>query len=141
MAKSVHACLEIAECKDFCLQARRSMTDRRKGASLRIGPTGSGKTLHMAFETVMLDPLVRARGGRQIVFDKDGGNEILVRAMGGAVARLRRGEACDPSEYYMRTTARLESGDPRYRWLNRLVFVGTGARLASAVQISLYEVL
>lgn len=66
---------------------------RDVGHRLRIGPTGSGKTLHMAFETVMLDPLVRARGGRQIVFDKDGGNEILVRAMGGAVARLRRGEA------------------------------------------------
>jgi type IV secretion system protein VirB4 len=66
---------------------------RDVGHRLRIGPTGSGKTLHMAFETVMLDPLVRARGGRQIIFDKDGGNEILVRAMGGAVARLRRGEA------------------------------------------------
>jgi type IV secretion system protein VirB4 len=36
---------------------------RDVGHRLRIGPTGSGKTLHMAFETVMLDPLVRARGG------------------------------------------------------------------------------
>jgi hypothetical protein len=57
------------------------------------------------------------------------------------IDRLRRGEDCDPAEYYMRTTARLESGDPRYRWLNRMVFVGTGARLAAAVRITLYEVL
>lgn len=57
------------------------------------------------------------------------------------IDRLRRGEACDPAEYYMRTTARLESGDPRYAWLNRMVLVGTGARLAAAVRIALYEVL
>jgi hypothetical protein len=57
------------------------------------------------------------------------------------VDRLRRGEHCDPAEYYMRTTARLETGDPRYAWVNRMVYVGTGARLASAVRIALYEVL
>jgi hypothetical protein len=56
------------------------------------------------------------------------------------IERLRQGEDCAPDEYYMRTTARLESGDERYAWLNRLVFVGTGARLASTVRISLYEV-
>ena len=35
-----------------------------------LGKAGSGKTLHMAFEAVMLDPLVANRGGCQIVFDK-----------------------------------------------------------------------
>ena len=56
------------------------------------------------------------------------------------IARLAKGEACDPSEYYMRTTARLETGDERYAWVNRAVFVGVGARLASAVLIALYRV-
>ena len=57
------------------------------------------------------------------------------------IERLRRGEDCDPTEYYMRTTARLETGDERYTWVNRMVFVGTGARRASAVEIGLYRVL
>lgn len=57
------------------------------------------------------------------------------------IDRLSRGEDCDPGDYYMRTTARLETGDARYAWLNRQVFVGTGARLAAAVQIALYQVL
>ena len=57
------------------------------------------------------------------------------------IERLRRGEDFDPTEYYMRTTARLETGDERYAWVNRMVFVGTGARRASAVEIGLYRVL
>ena len=57
------------------------------------------------------------------------------------IERLRRGEDRYPAEYYMRTTARLETGDERYTWVNRMVFVGTGARRASAVEIGLYRVL
>lgn len=57
------------------------------------------------------------------------------------LARLARGEAVDPAQYYMRTHPRLETGDPRYAWVNRTIFVGTGARFASAVQIKVYEVL
>jgi hypothetical protein len=40
----------------------------------------------------------------------------------------------------MRSAARLESGHSDYQWLNRLVFVGTGARNANSVQIDLYSV-
>ena len=54
--------------------------------------------------------------------------------------RLASGVPTPPESYYMRSTARLESGHPDYRWLNRMVFVGTGARDASSVQIDLYSV-
>ncbi|AXS42222.1 DUF3237 domain-containing protein [Breoghania sp. L-A4] len=57
------------------------------------------------------------------------------------IARLARGEDVDPSLYYMRTTPRFETGDPRYDWLNRTIVVGTGAREAAAVVLTLYEVL
>lgn len=57
------------------------------------------------------------------------------------IARLARGEDVDPSLYYMRTTPRFETGDPRYDWLNRTIVVGTGGREASAVVLTLYEVL
>ncbi|MCI5073849.1 DUF3237 domain-containing protein [Oricola sp.] len=57
------------------------------------------------------------------------------------LARLAAGEDVDPALYYMRTQPRLQTGDPRYAWLNRTVFVGTGERHASSVRIGLFEVL
>ena len=56
------------------------------------------------------------------------------------LARLARGETLDPADYTMRTSARLETGDPRYDWVNRTVFVSAGARAARAVLIALYAV-
>lgn len=57
------------------------------------------------------------------------------------IRRLAAGEAVDPKLYYMRTTPWFETGDARYAWLNRIVCVGTGARLAAAVQLEFFEVL
>lgn len=57
------------------------------------------------------------------------------------VAALARGEPVDPSLYYMRTHPRFETGDPRYAWLNTLVCLGTGAREAASVKVSVFEVL
>lgn len=54
--------------------------------------------------------------------------------------QLASGAPTPPESYYMRSTARLESGHPDYQWVNRMVFVGTGAREASTVQIDLYVV-
>jgi len=56
------------------------------------------------------------------------------------MARLAAGEEVDPSAYYMRTTARLETGDPRHAWVNQTLFVGTGGRWASQVRLSLFAV-
>ena len=53
---------------------------------------------------------------------------------------LAHGEDVDPALYYFRTVARLETGDPRYDWVNRTLFLGTGRRLASAVLVSLFRV-
>ena len=54
------------------------------------------------------------------------------------IAAVARGEPVSPDTYYMRTHARLETGDNRYDWVNKLLFVGVGARLAAAVQLSLF---
>ena len=56
------------------------------------------------------------------------------------LARLAAGEPVDPSLYYMRTTPRFETGAERYRWLNRLICVATGARRAAAVELEILEV-
>ncbi len=57
------------------------------------------------------------------------------------MARLATGEEVDPSSYYMRTAARLETGDARYAWVNHTLFVCAGVRRASAVEIAYYKVL
>ena len=54
------------------------------------------------------------------------------------MAAVARGEDVDPTTYYMRTYARLETGDERYGWVNNTLFVGSGARLKAAVQLRLF---
>lgn len=56
------------------------------------------------------------------------------------MARVAAGEDVVPSEYYMRTHCRLESGDPRYSWVNKSLFVGIGGRRAASVEISIFEI-
>ena len=56
------------------------------------------------------------------------------------IKRLAAGEDVDPSLYYMRTAARLETGDERYAWVNHTVFVCAGIRRAAAVEIAYYVV-
>lgn len=61
---------------------------RTVGHSLVLGQTGSGKTLGTAF---LLSQAQRL-GARIIIFDKDNGFEMAVRAMGGAYSTVRMGE-------------------------------------------------
>lgn len=56
------------------------------------------------------------------------------------IERLAKGEDVPSNEYYMRTTARLETGDERYAWVNHMLFVCAGIRRASAVEITYYKV-
>ena len=56
------------------------------------------------------------------------------------MARLAAGETCDPGEYYMRTHARLETGDERYDWVNKTLFVGAGGRNKTSVEMTLFAI-
>ena len=58
------------------------------GHTLICGPTGSGKTVFIGFLVAMLS----RQGVTQILFDKDRGLEILVRALGGEYCPLKAGE-------------------------------------------------
>jgi len=57
------------------------------------------------------------------------------------MAKLASGQDVDPSLYYMRTNPRFETGDPRYAFLNRTMFVGVGERRANAALIRVFEVV
>lgn len=54
--------------------------------------------------------------------------------------RLVSGASVVPDDYYMRSSVRLESGHPDYAYLNRMVFVGRGAKTPEGVQIDIYSV-
>jgi hypothetical protein len=75
------------------------------------------------------------------------GAHILVNSEGlrhgspEVLARLLRGEAVDPSEYYFRTVMRFETGEKSLDWLNRILAIARGARQAKAVRLEVYEVL
>jgi type IV secretion system protein VirB4 len=57
------------------------------GHTLICGPTGSGKTVFIGFLIAMLS----RQGVTQVVFDKDRGLEILVRALAGEYLPLKNG--------------------------------------------------
>ena len=57
------------------------------GHTLICGPTGSGKTVFIGFLIAML----ARRDTTQVIFDKDRGLEILVRALGGKNFPLKNG--------------------------------------------------
>ena len=57
-----------------------------------------------------------------------------------AMRRLAAGESVDPAEYYFRATPRLSAPTGRYDWLNRRIFLCSGARYPDAVLLWFYEV-
>jgi hypothetical protein len=56
------------------------------------------------------------------------------------LAAIGRGEAVDPTSYYMRTTPIFETASPSYAWLNRIVALCSGLRRSDKVVLDFYEV-
>jgi hypothetical protein len=144
-----HVCdLEVA------LDPIREMGDGRAGRRRIIpivggtvtGPRISGRILNLGadWQTVFADGL--AELDTRYAIETGDGATVEIMNFGyrhgpaEVIAALARGDAVDPADYYMRTHARLESGHPDYAWVNRTLFVGTGARKAQAVVISLFAV-
>lgn len=115
------------------------------GGTVR-GPKINGKILNLGadWQTVFSDGM--AELDTRYAFETDDGAIIEIRNFGyrhgspEVIAAVGRGEPVDPSQYYMRTHARLETGDERYAWVNRMLFVGAGGRNRNSVEISLYAV-
>ena len=94
--------------------------------------------------------IVRADGATDIqaryTIESDAGARILVDSVGlrhgppEVIQRLARGDSVDPALYYFRTAMRFETGDPSADWLNRILAVAHGQRLAQAVRLDVYEV-
>jgi hypothetical protein len=57
------------------------------------------------------------------------------------MARIAKGEAVDPADYYFRTNASFTTSDARYDWLNRILAIGTGHRIPTGPVYNLFELL
>lgn len=110
------------------------------------GPDITGRILNLGadWQTVFADGA--AHLDTRYALKTDDGAVIEIVNIGvrhgppDVIKRLAAGEDVDPSQYYMRTTARLETGENRYDWVNHTLFVCAGIRRASAVEIDYYKV-
>ncbi len=55
--------------------------------------------------------------------------------------RIARGENVNPAEYYMRAAACFETAAEQYDWLNRIVSVACGHRIAGGATYQVFEIL
>jgi enoyl reductase-like protein len=66
---------------------------------------------------------------------------ILRAGPPGVIEKLDKGEAVDPRSYYFRMNPMFETSAPKYDWMNRIIAIGTGHRLADGPLYSVFEVL
>ena len=57
------------------------------------------------------------------------------------MSRLAKGELVDPDSYYFRMTPSFETASEKYAWINRIVCIATGHRLATGPIYKVFEVL
>ena len=55
--------------------------------------------------------------------------------------RINRGEPVDPATYYFRIAVTFETAAPKYAWLNRAFFIGSGDRKPGGPVYDVFEVL
>jgi len=95
--------------------------------------------------------LVRADGSSQqdvrLILRTDDGALILMTYRGvrhaspEVNARIARGEQVASFDYYLRTAPFFETSSSSYAWLNKIVSVAIGERLADGVRYDVFEVL
>ncbi len=105
------------------------------GHTFICGPTGSGKTVLIGFLVAML----ARQGATQVIFDKDRGLEILVRALNGEYLPLRNGMPTGFNPLQLPITANHE--EFLKLWLATLVRPSSGRVLSVREQGDLDQAL
>jgi hypothetical protein len=111
------------------------------------GPTIKGEILKGGSDWQILrkDGVTEVEAHYQ--FRTDDGTIIYIKNSGVRVAtpdiaaKLARGEAVDPAQYYFRTTPRFEAPQGKYAWINDTIFICTGERNANSVILRVWRVL
>lgn len=109
------------------------------------GPHVTGRILNLGadWQTTFADGM--AELDTRYAFETEDGALIEIVNYGyrhgpaAVIKAVAAGEDVDPASYYMRTHARLETGDARYAWVNKMLFVGSGRRDAARVVMDLFS--
>ena len=116
-----------------------------------VGGTATGARINGRILNVGADwQTVQAGGVAQLDarygIETDDGAVIEVVSQGirhasaEVAARIVAGEAVPPSEYYMRSAIRLDSGHPDYAWVARSIYVADGGKVGNTVRLAVYRV-
>lgn len=113
---------------------------------LVAGPLINGRILNVGadWQTVLAGGIADLDARYAIETDDGAVIEVVSQGIRHASlevnARIAAGEAVPPSEYYMRTAIRLETGHEAYDWVNRALFLATGGKVGSTVKLTVYRV-
>jgi len=142
---------------DFQIEVKPpSIVGTTPGYDRRIGEIGGGR-----FEGERLRGIILSGGSDwqslradlattinvRLVLQTDDGVLIAMRYFGvrhgpkEVLDRIARGEKVNASEYYMRVTASFETSSEKYGWLNRIVSVAMGHRIAGGAIYRVFEIL
>lgn len=109
------------------------------------GPRISGKILPVGADWQMVEADGLARlDARYAIATADGGL-IEVQCQGlrhappGIGQQIADGKDVPFAQYYMRGHIRLTSGHPDYRWVNRSLFLATGGKRPSGVELHIFR--
>jgi hypothetical protein len=136
-APQMHAATPYGDRKIVTVRDGRFDGERLRGRVLQAG--GADWALTRADGVLELDV--------RLTLETDDAATIHMRYTGvrhgpaAVMARLARGVAVDPAEYYFRIVPRFETGDARYAWLNGIVAVGLGERLPAGPRYTVHEIL
>ena len=126
------------------------------GAYRRVGVVPGGSFKGERLSGTVLDggsdwQTVRADGSTlldvRLVLQTDDGALVNMTYKGvrhgppEVIARLDKGEVVDPQSYYFRISPMFETAAAPYEWINRVLAIGIGHRLASGPVYNIFEVL
>ena len=101
-----------------------------------IGPGGDWAVVGAdGFAQLDVRTLVRTDDGADLYMHYTGSLELTEPVM---TAMLSDGETAFDDQYF-RTQVRVESGDDRYSWVNRRLFVGRGRIASEGVEYEVYR--
>jgi len=111
------------------------------------GPKLRGMVLPGGADWMLVRPDGVAQINVRMTLQTDDGDLIFMKYGGfrhgptDVMDRLARGEAVEPTEYYFRITPLFETGSQKYAWLNKIITIGAGHKLANGPVYYVYEIL
>lgn len=110
------------------------------------GPRINGRILNVGadWQTVQAGGVAQLDARYGIETDDGAVIEVVSQgirhASADVAARIVAGEMVPPSEYYMRTAIRLDSGHPDYAWVARSIYVADGGKVGNTVRLAVWRV-